>query len=81
MSALEEGYKMSIEEIDSMGYARGLDICSSKKEKKNGKYCKWLLDLYRNKSEENIKMSNKQKIMLEDLYKIKDALVLFKRKF
>ena len=75
----EELYIKYYRDIEREIYRAIISSDPTSTEKKNGKYCKWLLDLYRSLGKEGMRKTNEQKVMLEDLYKIKDALVLFSR--
>jgi hypothetical protein len=64
----EELYQKYYKDIPQDIYNQIIKADPTSTDKKNGKYCKWLLDLYKNK-----------KLLIEDLYKATEYLTLFNK--
>lgn len=77
----EELYQKFYKDIDIRTYKMIVSNDPTSTDRKNGKYCKWLLDLYRKfkGNNQDTGESNEQKVFKEDLYKIKESLKLFNR--
>lgn len=64
----EELYNKFYKDIKPDIYNKIIKADPTSTDRKNGKYCKWLLDLYKNK-----------KLLIEDLYKATEYLTLFNK--